>query len=154
MTDYQVVETTAAHVAELAQTMCDADVAEAWAAAHMMPLEALEASVAGSRDTLTGLADGKVLCIFGVGQLHALAFVGYPWMLGSVELPKHTAAFIRGSRGWFREITKIYPYLENYVDIRNHRAIRWLKWMGFQVDAPIPHGPDRMPFHKFSWGTP
>jgi hypothetical protein len=153
MVEYAVETTTAGHVEELAQTMCDEDVAECWAFAHMMPLEALEASVAGSRDTLTGVADGKVLCIFGVGQFHALDFVGYPWMLGSVELPKHATAFLRGSHGWFREITKMYSYLENYVDVRNHRAIRWLKWMGFQVDAPAPHGPDRMLFHKFSWGT-
>jgi hypothetical protein len=154
MAHYEVVNTTAEHVAQLAVTMCDEDVNECWAAGHLSPQEALEMSVAMSRDTLTGMADGKVVCIFGVGQWSALAFAGSPWFLGTAELPKHAKVFLRGSQHWFEEIKKMYPYLENYVDIRHHRAIRWLKWLGFQVDAPIPHGPDRMPFHKFSWGTP
>jgi hypothetical protein len=42
-----------------------------------------------------------------------------------------------------------YPQLENHVDARNRRALRWLGWLGFTIEAPAPWGVEGRPFHRF-----
>jgi hypothetical protein len=37
--------------------------------------------------------------------------------------------------------------LENFIDARYEAAVRWAKWLGFDVGAPVPYGPAGMPFH-------
>jgi ribosomal protein S18 acetylase RimI-like enzyme len=44
----------------------------------------------------------------------------------------------------------LFPVLVNYIDARNVDAIGWLQSLGFTVEDALPHGPDRLPFHKFS----
>ena len=66
-TEYKIVSATPEHAVELAPVMREPDVAELWAAAHQKPLEAIQASVEASKDPQTGLADGVVVCLFGVG---------------------------------------------------------------------------------------
>lgn len=149
MTDYQVVPATPAHAAELAANMREADVAEIWAGWRHTPAEALDRSMKGSRDTMAGLADGRVVCMFGVGSYTILSDIACPWLLGSEELPQHARAFLRLNRVYARHIKDEYAILENYVDARNAVAIRWLRWLGFTIWEPQPFGPDGLPFHKF-----
>jgi len=151
---YEIVETTPGHILELSRTMCDEDVEEVWAAGHVVPQKALSIGRARSRDTQTFLANGRVLCIFGVGQIEAFKNVGVPWMLSSGELPKHYWRFARGSAEWMKQQTSKWTEMINYVDARNSRAVRWLAWLGFDIDVPRPYGPDDMPFHRFSWRSP
>ncbi|MNC81827.1 hypothetical protein D3C75_1350850 [compost metagenome] len=42
-----------------------------------------------------------------------------------------------------------HPTLTNYVDARNLAAIRWLQWLGFRMDSPVPYGPHRLTFRQF-----
>lgn len=149
---YKIVRVEPHHVAELALTMRDADVAECWATSHSPPLEALESSVRLSEPTAyVGLADGVVVCMFGVGPQTLSSDVGVPWMLGSDLLVKHYRAFARHSCDvvyWMREK---YPKLRNSVDARNILAVRWLKWLGFTIETAVPFGPDDVYFHPFYW---
>jgi len=146
---YEIVPATAEHILELAQTMRKADVDEVWAAAHRTPLEALQVSVACSSETFAGLADGRVICVFGVASATLLSVMGIPWMLGSEELPKHARAFLRRNKSYIRWLKSEYKLLANYVDSRHTDAIRWLKWLGFKLDPALPFGPDQVPFHRF-----
>ena len=150
MVEYEVTKTTLGHVLELSENVSDEDAQEAWAAGHVIPIEALLLGMEASRDTRTFLADGEVMCIYGVGQIE-LVDVGVPWMLSSRSLSKHYRYFARASAACMAEQQKTWTQLVNYVDARNARAIRWLSWLGFEIEEPRGYGPDDLPFHRFSW---
>jgi hypothetical protein len=38
----------------------------------------------------------------------------------------------------------------NYVDARNVRAVKWFKWLGFEVSEPEPFGLNGELFHRFT----
>ena len=156
MTEYSVVPTTVEHVHQLVATMRTADQAEIWASAHYTPLEGLLASIRLTDETFTGLADGRVLCIYGVGKVTLLSPVGHPWMLSSFLVESHVKAWARGSKAAFAGMiwNSNVMYLRNYVDARYTEAVRWLKWLGFTIHPAEPFGIEQLPFHPFTWGTP
>lgn len=133
----------------IAAHMDPADAAEVWAASHKTPSEALEASSRVSRETYVGLAYGLPVCAFGVGQRTLMDTAGVPWLLGTPEVRNHAKAFARRSKDWIDREMLHYTRLENWVDARHTRAVRWLRWLGFTLDAPAPYGLDGMPFHRF-----
>jgi hypothetical protein len=150
---YSVVPATAEHAAQLTRNTRDADVAECWAALHQTPGEALAYSYKVSRDTRAGIANGAVVCIFGVAQETVLSTIGRPWLLATNQLKQHARVFLRLNRGvvdgWLAE----YGWLENYVDARNLKAVQWLRWLGFKIESAAPYGVDQLPFHKFTMGN-
>jgi hypothetical protein len=152
MTEYQTVDATMAHAEELAPYLCEADTAEVWAANHLTPIDALRLSVLQSREMITGIADGRVVLMAGVATRSFLGDQtrGVTWMLGAEELPQHSKHFLRGSRRFIEIVRPRYSILENWVDKRHHRAIKWLRWLGFEIEEAVPFGIDRMPFHYFS----
>lgn len=90
--------------------------------------------------------EGHTLALYGFGHLGG--GVAAPWLLGSEEL-------ITTYRGWFiRQSAQIvssgdhrWNHFKNHVDARNRTHIRWLRWAGFTVHPPEPHGPHGLPFH-------
>lgn len=153
MVEYAMVPATDKHLLELAVTMRQADIDEVWATGHFTPLAALQLGKLTSREVTAGIADGMVLCIFGVAQLAVLSDKGIPWMLTSSELPRHARAVLRANRGWIDRARKQYPFLVNYVDVRNTIAMRWLGWLGFKLFDPEPFGVDQLPFRRFEMRT-
>jgi len=151
MVQYEVIDTTDEHIEELAETMSQADVDEVWASSHRSPLESLLFSSTVSADTTTGLADGDVMCIFGVSPVSIISGSGSPWLLGSDLIREHFRIFLRGNKEWMKIQQEKWDTLSNHVDARHTLAIRWLKWLEFDFDEAKPHGPDKMPFHRFSW---
>ena len=149
MTEYQIVAATQAHIVELAVTMGQADRDEIWAASRSVPLQSLERAVRVSRDPQAGLANGRVICIFGVKEPTALSTTATPWLLGSEELPLHARRFLRLSRIYFADWLERYGALVNYVDVRHTAAIRWLAWLGFSFEPAKPFGVAQLPFHRF-----
>ena len=128
---YDIVKTTDEHIDWLALNLTEADEQEVWAVDHSTPLDALTRSRQASRDTHTGLAGNDIACIFGVAQETVLDTICIPWMLCSPLLQDHWRAFSRGSREWMKIQQEEYDYLVNFVDARNTRAVRWLKWLRF-----------------------
>ena len=149
MPEYAIVPATMAHAEELAANMRKADVAEIWAAGRHKPLEALKLSLVVSRDPKAGLVDGRVVCMFGIAAPTLMSFTGVPWLLGSEELARHWRYFLRANIPVVARMREEYDVLANYVDARNKTAIRWLKWLGFDIKEAQPYGPDGLPFHRF-----
>lgn len=140
MTHCEVVPVTEAHIVELARTMREADKAEIALVAGL-PYEVLKHSVAGSRDALTGLYDGKVVAIFGICTENLLADKAVIWMLTSSEIEKHPTVYLRLAKRFVAVALSQYKALYNFVDERNVVAIRWLEWLGFQIsDQRVPLG--------------
>ena len=147
---YEIVPATSQHASELSLTMRKADRDEVVAQADVHPAFGLGYSIGNSEKSWAGLADGEVLCLFGVAAKDEMdATVGAPWMLGSDALVTHQRAFLRGCHGVVAEMQSMFPVLENHVDARNTTAIRWLRWLGFDIFATEPYGPFNLPFHPF-----
>lgn len=147
--DYAMIPTTPEHIAYVAQRMRGADVAEVFASSGMAPEMALEMSVRLSDPCYTGMAGDEPICIFGVAPVSMLSSVGVPWLLGTDAVAKHSRAFLRRNRKMIQGWMERFDLLENYVDVRNTKSIQWLRWCGFTIHDPQPHGAFGLPFHHF-----
>ena len=149
-TKYEVVPATLAHALELGKNMRETDRQEVWAAANYTPKEAALLSLEASGYlAMTGLADGQVVCMFGVGSAAIISTTGIPWLLTTDGVERHARAFLRRNRAVVAAMRDRYPLLRNYVDERNTVAVKWLKWLGFDIMPSVPFGVEGLPFHPF-----
>lgn len=134
---------------ELAPRLRQADLDEIEAAGYPDPFKALRESAACSTHAWTVEVDDEVAVMFGVVPVSMVGGVGCPWMLGSDAVVRNAGAFIKRSLVYIPIMLEAYPHLFNVVDVRNTKAIRWLKRAGFTLLDPISHGPYNMQFHPF-----
>lgn len=133
---------------QVAQHARQADVDELWASAKMTPIEALTSGHKWST-TFVLLVEDTAVCAFGVVPISALSGIGAPWMVGTTLLDSCAVPFIRHCRTDLKAFFAQWSRLYNVVDARNMKAIRWLKWLGFEVLPATPYGPFGLPFHPF-----
>lgn len=150
---WAVVNATEEHARLLAPKMADPDKHECWAQAHMEPLEALLFSVKHSIIGRTALVDAEPSIMFGVMADSPLAMKGFPWLLARDLSPYHSYLFLRNYEPFLAEMLALFPKLEAEVDARHERALRWMKWAGFEIKEPIPRGPDGLLFHPVMLGA-
>ncbi len=137
-------------VTPLASNLRKEEAAEAWAAMHWMPAEALRCSIEASAEPYMVVDGDEILGAFGIGVTSPLE--GAPWLLTAEGLPgRARLRFLRASRDYIEYALHQWPILVNYVDARDTVAVRWIeKWLKFVVEAPEPFGLDQLPFHRFS----
>lgn len=140
MTQYRIVPATLDHVAEILPNLRQIDRIEGEIATGMPAEEALRLSVQLSYEAIAGFADGKLIAIAGVAPVSVMSSVARPWMVGTDELPKHAMRFCRENRKYIKRWLEVFSRLENYVDAENTVAIGWLKWLGFELEKPVPWG--------------
>lgn len=116
------------------------------------PREALLRSVQVSADVQTGLLEGEPIVIFGVGVQSLFSDTGVPWMFVTNGVQRCSTTFIRQSRAVVDGWRSRYRYLGNYVDARNTLAVRWVQWMGFDIQPVQTVGEKRIPCYLFSAG--
>ena len=133
--------------------MREHDKQEVNAATRMGLWNAVETSVNLSSYSKTGLVNDELVCMWGVCPISLLSSSGSPWMLGTDLIEKKQRVFLRRSKPWLDDIRKDYKYLENFVDARNVLSVKWLKWLGFEMDEAEPYGIHGEPFHKFTMET-
>lgn len=134
---------------EMAPLMRAEEVAEVYAAFGDSPREALEVSIRIS-DARTARLDGKIVGIFGVMPINLLDGVVSPWLLTTGEVDKHPRPFLRACREVITEYRARYALMENMVDARYAKSLRWAKWLGFEVGAPEPYGFEGRDFCKIT----
>lgn len=76
-----------------------------------------------------------------------LSGVGVPWCLTTPAVERHPRVFARCSRAWVAQMRREFDELVGLCDGRHAKALRWLRWLGFTVDAPRPV--NAVPFHRF-----
>lgn len=114
------------------------------------PLKSLHKRLAGSSHALTVLdKSGCVICIFGVGQMDGEAASGARWLVGSDLIARHRLLFARLSKKCLAAMLQLYPVLENAVDARKTGAVRWLRWLGFEIGPALPLGEGGALFRPF-----
>ena len=96
------------------------------------------------------VVDKVVIALFGMTVHSMLGGVGHPWMFGSVAIEKHLRrALDEDGPLYISDMLRLCPRLENVVDSRNLKSIRWLQRMGFTVKPAVPMGVAGTPFHPF-----
>lgn len=146
----EIVIATEEHIIEVANKARPEDKAELWAATMSTPIVTLRRGLEHSDTAYAGLLDGMAVCVWGVAPVCLLTGLGAPWMVGTSDLDIHATKFLRRCRAPLLELFSGYDRLENYVDARNTKAIRWLKFMGFTINNdPQPYGMFSLPFYKF-----
>lgn len=101
---------------------------------------ALEAPSLGSGVSFT-MPNGETAGIGGVTPNHKV------WMLCTDAVLTHPIAFVRLAKSYLHSLDN--PYLWNYVDKRNVRHIKLLKYLGFTFLREVPFGPNNLPFIEF-----
>lgn len=137
----------------MAPNLRKADEQECWAAAHKTPIESLVGGLQSSDRCYTVLHKGEPIAMFGVvshePEAGEFPHIGIVWMLGTDQIVDLWQAFGRWSKVWLNEVGYGYDALMNYVDARNTRHLRWLRWLGFEIAAlHEEHGPEARPFYE------
>jgi hypothetical protein len=152
--EIRVLPATPAHAAALAPRLRPADELEC-RALGMAPYEALRTSIARGLWAEAYLVDGEVAAIVGLGLSSFLGGHGVPWLLTSAIVECHRKTFLRCSRDTLARMMAEVPLLVNWVHAENVQAIRWLRWLGFDVAAePVALPPHGAPFHRFQMERP
>lgn len=141
------VATTPEHVRYIAAHMREADKQEVWLATGCPPGLVLPRAVGISREVWTAVVDGVPAAIYGYSLTPTGE--GIPWMLGTDEVPRHQRALVARGREIVRYIDTQCRCQVNLVHAENTRAIRWLKALGYSLEAPVKHGPFEALFIPF-----
>lgn len=107
-----------------------ADLEEINAMTGLNPELAVAYSIAHTEKGFSAIYNKKIVSIFGVSN-------GLIWLVGTDEISEHPITFFKLSKKIFPELTTGYKRLENYVDERNKLSLRWLKWLGFNIEPPV-----------------
>lgn len=110
--------------------------------------EALRVSYRNAVFRRTGLVDGEVAAMLGMGG-QLLSDHGYPWLMTSPAIERIPIAFLKEGRAVVAEMLALRPLLSNHVLASYGRACRFLQLLGFTLDPPAPFGPLGVPFRRF-----
>lgn len=91
----------------------------------------------------------EMLCIFGLSMIKTMYGRGI-WCLCSKKIIEYKKEFLVNSYLVIEEWLNKYEKLYNYVDCRNEKTIRWLKWLGAKFSEPFPFGKENTPFILFT----
>lgn len=103
----------------------------------------------------TYLIDGEVAAMVGLSvHLSLLGDRGEPWLLTGLPVDRHPKLFLRETRAGVARMREQFPVLANWVHAEYHQAIRWLRWLGFDIGPPRPLPPHGELFSRFAIGEP
>ncbi len=137
--EIELVPTRPAHIRELRETIRESDRREIEIFGFTCA-KGLWKSYKCSLMTTTGLLDGKVAGVWGVGGVY-MGDVGRPWLMTSDEVRKISP--LKFARIYQQEVVKmlgLFPVLRNYVMADYEEAIRLLDIVGFSVSEPMKVG--------------
>ena len=139
-------------IREVAGKIRDIDRREIYLASLLDPERAIKVSVAHAEHAFTARYNGEIALVFGINRRSLLTDVFAPWMLGTGIVDAHPILFTRHSLRCIKRLVANYPIQENWVWENNKSAVAWLKWLGFDMDPPAPHGACRANFIRFHKG--
>ena len=147
--DRRIVQAEACHLVAMAGRLREEDVRELEDAYGENAYFVLGQSFAASVLCWAAVVDGETIAMFGVTPRGPWP-AGRPWMIGTKDLDRHRFKFSKGCAAVVQEMLGTFPSLENVVDQRNRKTVRWLKWLGFDFGKTILVGQKNLPYQVFS----
>ncbi len=86
------------------------------------------------------LIDGQVAAAFGVVQTNVLAGIGSPWCFPTTVCDPYPRLFMEMSKFYVERFRGWCPTLVGQVDGKYEQAVRWLRWLGFTIQAHPGNG--------------
>lgn len=148
----EIVRYRPEHGDYVARRMRYIDRKEIYYMSALQPRSAVAVTTAHAVAAWTALVDGVPACIFGITRATRLSDVGVPWLLATDEMEKHRREIIRQSRDYYQRFVDCFPKMENHVLAENARVVRWLRWLGFDMQEPAPYGCFGASFIRFGKG--
>lgn len=133
----------------IAASLREDDRRELEASTPLSPDRAIAESISLSMMCWTAEKNGKPIAVMGVTPISIIRGAGSPWMLGTSECDKSFVRFTALSRVYIPAMLSLFPTLENMVDVRNVKSIRWLKRLGFEFRDAIAHPYSGSLFYPF-----
>ena len=99
------------------------------------------------------LIDGEVAALVGLAARSLLGDEGIPWLITGTPVDRNKKLFLKETRAGVERMKATFPVLRNIVHAEYHQTIRWLRWLGFEISAPVPTGPLQLPFCVFRWSA-
>tara|TARA_B100000902_G_scaffold18784_1_gene22533 strand:+ start:14356 stop:14718 length:363 start_codon:yes stop_codon:yes gene_type:complete len=114
-------------------------------------VDSLCAGFYASNEVYTIVHNGVIKSMFGVNKSTINDRIGIPWLLSDGQFEGIEIKFLRTGKKWVDDLLSTnWDLLYNYVDVDNHNAIRWLKFLGFSFIRVIPNfGYAGTPFVEF-----
>ena len=150
MAEITIREATPEDICYIADHLRMADQIEIRLAQSEEPAVAVRACCLDSNWARCALVDGVPTVLYGVNSTD-IPECGSPWMIGTDDIAKIGRQVLAGSREGIAEMRQAYRFLFNQVHRDNAISIKWLKWLGFQVDE-TPTGPFNE-FYNFWYGV-
>jgi hypothetical protein len=142
-----VVPATLAHAEAIDLRPGDAREIEALG---LTPHEALARSLARSIWANAYLVDGEVAAVMGVTLSNLVGGVAMPWLLTGRPVDRHRKAFLRLTRDRVGQMLAEHGMLVAQVHAQYREALRWLRWLGFELAPARPLGARGALFHQAS----
>lgn len=149
MSKIEVIPATFNDVEFIAAHVREADRIELWDSSHFTPEDALLCGLECSTKVWTGWYEDIPVAMAGIVPINVLCGEALPWMVATTFVEQHVFAFMRASIKYLKEMQEAYPVLFNHVDPRNKNAVRYLRWLGFDIKPLQIMGAARVPFHRF-----
>lgn len=140
---------TLAHAKDLGPRLRQADCDEVKAGSGMEAEDVLILAVAHAKRADAWFRDDRLIAISGISGSLIDPAVGVVWMLGSDEVDEFPKQLLKGQRQYVRDLLQGHDMLLNFVDNRNIKAHKWLRWLGFQLGDPRPFGAAGLLFRPF-----
>jgi len=155
MITHRIMETTDIERV-LDMELREIDQVEVVSATGLPVREAVEFSVRSSNMVyVIENEDRKIVGFWGFAGVGKENFC-IPWFLCSNDLFKNKRdriTFARESRMVIDGLSKMSPFLFNFVHVANEEAQDWLKWLGFTIhEDTIHHLHSYEPFYMFTKG--
>lgn len=148
-----VRQATLADAQSVAQRLRPQDRAEVLAAGGVAPTAVFPAAVVEGREIMAGglAEDDRAEVLFGCDPMFGDPSVGIVWMVSTDVIYEHPYEFARTARHILSIYHDRHQVLTNFVDARNTRHIRWLKWQGFHMIRRVEtFGAQSLPFIEFA----
>ena len=137
----------------VAPRLRDEDRDEVVAASGLPPLPTLLLQYRHGTDfQAAGIEEiGRPEILYGCDAMFGDPSVGVIWMLSTPALYDYPVEFTIASRRIINEMHERHQVLTNFVDVRNLRHIKWLRWLGCHMVRRVErYGPHSLPFIEFA----
>ena len=145
----RTVQATQEHIDFLIGKLRDTDDKECWAAIRKTADQNLQLGFDRSSLCWAILKGEEPIGCFGVAPTSLLSNKGVPWLLATPELEKISYNFLRQSKEHVHRMLHMFDRLENWVDVDNEIATKWLRWCGFNMEDPKVYGFGKKMFRRF-----
>jgi hypothetical protein len=138
---YTILPTEPRHLYELAANLRPADATEILGSGNSIK-RSLWRAYRNSVLCKTAIIDGEVAAIWGlcVGMrpgVSLLSDLGVPWLHTSAAVEKLPLSFVKVAKAELAAMLTLRPRLENHVAADYAQAVKFLRLIGFTVEAPV-----------------